>query len=74
LKPSNILLTDDYTPKLADFGTAKITDCKDDRILKLIKERERQEACKYMRGESNGTFVGTHEYISPEVLNSQKAG
>lgn len=73
LKPSNILLTDDYTPKLADFGTAKITDCRDDRILKLIKERERQEASKFIRGERKGTFVGTHEYISPEVLNSEDA-
>ena len=69
IKPSNILLNNNYDVKLIDFGTAKIINCKDARILRLLKEREDQEST--FLHHRKGTFVGTHEYISPEVLNSE---
>jgi serine/threonine protein kinase len=33
IKPQNILLDQDYTPKLADFGLAKILDGKDEDVV-----------------------------------------
>jgi serine/threonine protein kinase len=33
IKPQNILLDKDYTPKLADFGLAKIIDGKDENVV-----------------------------------------
>ncbi|CAM6013286.1 unnamed protein product, partial [Sphagnum balticum] len=33
IKPQNILLDEDYTPKLADFGLAKILDDKDEDVV-----------------------------------------
>jgi tetratricopeptide (TPR) repeat protein len=34
IKPQNILLDKDYTPKLADFGLAKILDGKDENVVR----------------------------------------
>jgi serine/threonine protein kinase len=33
IKPQNILLDQDYTPKLADFGLAKILNGKDEDVV-----------------------------------------
>jgi 3-phosphoinositide dependent protein kinase-1 len=71
LKPSNVLINKSFDLKLTDFGTAKIIDCKDQRILKLITTREDQETTDLETVKEKGTFVGTVEYISPEVLNSE---
>lgn len=72
IKPSNVLIKDNYDVKLADFGTAKIIDWKDTRILRFLKEREEKKLSNFHNWNRKGTFVGTHEYISPEVINSEE--
>lgn len=73
LKPSNVLITKTYDLKLTDFGTAKIFDCKDPKVLGLITVKDNNQNNEEEKEKEKGTFVGTHEYISPESLNSEIA-
>ncbi|SCU94180.1 LAME_0F06458g1_1 [Lachancea meyersii CBS 8951] len=56
IKPENILLDKDMKVKLTDFGTAKLLDKNDG-------------ADNYDLSERSKSFVGTAEYVSPELLN-----
>eukprot|EP00008_Paramoeba_atlantica_P004263 CAMPEP_0201480474 /NCGR_PEP_ID=MMETSP0151_2-20130828/4952_1 /ASSEMBLY_ACC=CAM_ASM_000257 /TAXON_ID=200890 /ORGANISM="Paramoeba atlantica, Strain 621/1 / CCAP 1560/9" /LENGTH=434 /DNA_ID=CAMNT_0047862337 /DNA_START=167 /DNA_END=1471 /DNA_ORIENTATION=+ len=56
LKPENVLLSGDMHVKLTDFGTAKILDAA-------------EEGSETEKGISRSqSFVGTAEYVSPELL------
>lgn len=57
LKPENILLDKDMKIKLTDFGTAKLLESKGegDKEFDLLTR--------------SSSFVGTAEYVSPELLN-----
>ncbi|SCU91390.1 LAFA_0F03466g1_1 [Lachancea sp. 'fantastica'] len=56
IKPENILLDKDMKVKLTDFGTAKLLD-------------KNGSADSYDLTERSKSFVGTAEYVSPELLN-----
>ncbi|KAJ7525977.1 hypothetical protein O6H91_17G076700 [Diphasiastrum complanatum] len=58
LKPENILLTSDGHLKLADFGSTKMLKPLQDVFIQIEPEAR------------TSTFIGTAEYVSPEVLTS----
>ena len=70
LKPENVLLDDQMHVKITDFGTAKLLP--DPREQKPSEEASGQGSSQ----EDNraASFVGTAEYVSPELLTNQAAG
>lgn len=65
LKPENILLDKRFHIKITDFGSAKILaqdDIDTDQNAESLRPRTTR----------SGSFVGTAEYCSPELLNDHK--
>jgi 3-phosphoinositide dependent protein kinase-1 len=75
LKPENVLLDDQMHVKITDFGTAKLLkDPRDPRSQdgndRGLPESGRGDLDEDSRAAS---FVGTAEYVSPELLTSKNA-
>jgi len=69
LKPENVLLDDQMHVKITDFGTAKLLpDPRDPRPPTDGGMAGSQDDKK------NASFVGTAEYVSPELLTDKSAG
>ncbi|ODV97044.1 hypothetical protein PACTADRAFT_29183, partial [Pachysolen tannophilus NRRL Y-2460] len=60
LKPENILIDSQMRAQITDFGTAKLL--------------EKDENGRYPSDARAKSFVGTAEYVSPELLNDKYAG
>ncbi|XP_060581440.1 3-phosphoinositide-dependent protein kinase 1-like [Ruditapes philippinarum] len=62
LKPENILLNDEMHIQITDFGSSKI-----------FKNEEGDGSGENNEGSRRNSFVGTAQYVSPEVLTSKSA-
>jgi len=67
LKPENILLDQNMHIKVADFGCSKILDQAGDNGME--DKPVGNDKCPRQRSNS---FVGTAQYVSPELLSEQK--
>jgi 3-phosphoinositide dependent protein kinase-1 len=76
LKPENLLLDQNMHMLIADFGSAKILpddynyEVRQAEIERMRKEEEESEVPVNMRPQRRASFVGTAQYVSPEVLNA----
>jgi len=69
LKPENVLLDDQMHVKITDFGTARLlTDPRNPKPNSdsTVRGREQDD-------NRAGSFVGTAEYVSPELLTNKNA-
>ncbi|ODV78893.1 Pkinase-domain-containing protein, partial [Suhomyces tanzawaensis NRRL Y-17324] len=72
LKPENILVGHDFNLKITDFGAAKLLGGSDDNSGENIDYNDVHEAPD--KADRQGSFVGTAEYVSPELLKHNVCG
>ncbi|EZA58954.1 3-phosphoinositide-dependent protein kinase [Ooceraea biroi] len=75
LKPENILLNEKMHVLITDFGSAKILKDEPEPVLTEVPasdDAERKDEEEYRR-ERKGSFVGTAQYVSPELLTEKTA-
>jgi 3-phosphoinositide dependent protein kinase-1 len=80
LKPENILLDSDFHLRLTDFGSAKVLPIVDGKVVREPATPSAPGATPDVLPGSHASrilpkrsFVGTAEYVSPEVLLSEPA-
>ncbi|GMG98207.1 hypothetical protein Nepgr_000047 [Nepenthes gracilis] len=74
LKPENILLQSDGHVSLTDFDLSCLTSCKPQILICDTREKKRQHKAQQMPiflaepMRASNSFVGTEEYIAPEII------
>ncbi|RLV89393.1 Serine/threonine-protein kinase PKH2 [Spathaspora sp. JA1] len=76
LKPENILVGDDFNLKITDFGAAKLlgpgNEENEEKIDYSVATGD--EEVDTNKGERSSSFVGTAEYVPPELLKYNQSG
>ena len=73
LKPENVLLDDQMHVKITDFGTAKILDVPRRPLKDANGDIGAGHPLDGSEDNKANSFVGTAEYVSPELLTDKKA-
>ncbi|KAK5635257.1 hypothetical protein RRF57_010970 [Xylaria bambusicola] len=74
LKPENVLLDDQLHVKITDFGTARLlTDPRAPQAPPGIEDTGTSSRGKEQDDSRAASFVGTAEYVSPELLTNKNA-
>ncbi|CCE78415.1 Piso0_001038 [Millerozyma farinosa CBS 7064] len=74
LKPENILVGYDFNLKITDFGAAKLLDVASDKALQEPDYDKLTMDSNVENNDRKGSFVGTAEYVPPELLKYNICG
>lgn len=70
LKPENILLDEKFHVLIGDFGSSRIEERVKDSVDSVeVDDSAHEQSSKPHR--KRGSFVGTAQYVSPEILNGR---
>lgn len=73
LKPENILLDEKMHVLITDFGSAKILKDNPETVLTTTPASDADAQQQQYRRDRRGSFVGTAQYVSPELLTEKTA-
>lgn len=74
LKPENILVDYNFKLKITDFGAAKLLGTDDDSHDEKINYDSVDNQTSRQITDRKGSFVGTAEYVPPELLKFNECG